>query len=519
VKAHIPPARLSSATTTRRLRAALYGRASSDPNKRGRSIKDQFAVGELECEDNDWDVVGRYEDRDRSASRRATKERERWNELVADVEADKIDVIVYAERSRATRRMDVFIPLRELCERTGTLLCYGGRTYDMRKPADRREATRDALQAEEEAESTIERNERTARLNARRGAPHGKCQFGYVREYDPATGELIGQAPHIEHAEVVRDLFKRARAREGMVPMLETLRRYRPTATEAGLRRLFQNKAYIGVRVHYNTEYAAAWPAIVDETLFWQVQKIMKAPERRTTPGPTPRHLLTRTGRCGVCVERKLVRPDLRVRKRESPRAEGGFVLRYQCHFGHIVVKRDDLDAYVTEAAHAWLSSPQAVAAFRADVDENRIDGLRARLEMLTAHLAEARQQAGLFNFETGKPLLTVAGLAAIEATTLPTIAEAETELRRLTATQDPVLGELIGRSMEELEAIWKKISVVQRRYVVWKVVRVVVNKSVVRGSLAGRVQLTFAGEPGFDDVQDARGRYAWAEPDEDDEE
>lgn len=472
-------------------------------------------MAELECEENGWSVAERYEDRDRSASRRATKDREAWLRLVADVEAGKIDVIVYAERSRAVRRMDVFIELRELCERTGTLLCYGGRVYDMRKPADRREATRDALQAEEEAEGIIERNERTARLNAKRGSPHGKIQFGYSRHYDPDTGELIGQLPHVDHAEVAHDLFVRLTQGEAMLPLLATLRAYRPTATLAGLRRMFVNKAYIGVRVHHDAEYKAAWPAIVEEDLFWQVQEILKDPKRSTTPGPTPQYLLSGTARCPVCIATQQQRPEMRVRKHPRKLVPAGFIYRYQCYFGHVTVPIDLLDDYVSEAVLTYLGSPAATALFRGDVDAAEIERLRGRLATLQTHLQQAQARAGEFDPDTGVPRLSVEGLAAVEEKTIPLIGKTEERLRVLLAAQDPVLGSLIGLPPEQLDRLWcsDDFGLFRRRHVVRSVVRVVVNKAERRGQGMDdrRVTLIFRGEPGFDDWPMARAPYKWA--------
>jgi site-specific DNA recombinase len=500
------PRRIIDPTQT--LRAALYGRASSDPKKRGRSIKDQFEDCQAECDSRSWTVVGRYEDRDRSASIRATKVREDFERMVADIEADLIDVIVYAERSRAARDLEVYGKLRKLCMRTGVLWCYGGRVYDLTKSSDRRDTARDALQSEEEADAISDRAERTARLNAHRGAPHGKIPFGYTRRYDPDDGHLLGQFAHPEHADVVRDLFERAAGQESIASLTLLLQKYVPDASRGGLRYLLANKTYLGVRTYNGLEMQKCqWPAIVDESVFWAVQDVLKDPERRTQRDSRAHHLLSGIAVCAVCWAEGLGhKAGLRAK------TIGG-ALRYVCAtYRHVGCRMDELDAVVEAALHTWLSSEAAVAAFETKANSVELSLLRTKTRNIKTQLEEARRKATEFTPE-GFPLLSIESLALTEQQLLPMLAETEKRLRSLTSSRDPLIGRLVGTALAEVERMWNDGLVTsQRRHVLRRVVNVELRPARARGVhhlTVDRFELRFAGEEGFS-ARPERGTTGW---------
>lgn len=476
------------------LRAALYGRASSDPKLRGRSIKDQFAVGQLECDDRGWIVVDRYEDRDRSASRRATKTREEFERLIADINAGLIDVVVYAEKSRTSRNLDTSLKLRALCEQTGVLLCYDSRVYDMKVASDRKEFTRDALQSEEEAEAIIARAERTARLNAQRGGPHAHVPFGYVRRYDPEDGHLIGQFPHPVFADVVRDLFARAAANESVTSLTDILREHVPTTTRRSVRQLLSNKAYIGVRVHRGQEMSnCLWDAIVEPGTFDAVQAIIRDPSRRATRENNVKYLLSGIAVCSRCAADGLADRGLRVNT-----ASGA--LRYRCKPGHVMTRQDRFDGYVEAALFRFLSSKAAKAAFHPHRDMAEVDRLQGRLANMKAQLESARTLAGQFD-EDGLPMLTIESLAITERQLLPLIAKREAELRTLTASDDPLIAQLAGESVEFIAEVWtKQLDMQQQRHLLRNVVNVQLRpgRQGVTRLTSERVGLLFVGQDGF---------------------
>jgi site-specific DNA recombinase len=493
------------AMPSRRLRAALYGRASSDPKKRGRSIRDQLAECRLDCEDNDWDVVGEYEDRDRGATRRATKVREGWDELVADVKAGKIDVIVYAEASRATRDPRKFLDLRDLCEENGVYLSYGGRLFDMSRPSDRRATLNDVAAAEEEGDTIQRRTARTTRLNAERGGPHSQPPLGYLRRYDPDDGHLIGQFPDPEAVPVIRDAFQRAAANESILSIRDTLL---PDVSQSGVRSLLRNQAYIGLRSHKSrqTTYEAQWEPIVDEAVFWRVQQILDDPGRRTQRDTRAKHLLSGIAQCSVCVAAGLPSADLRVKWYPRDKCSRYVCPRKSCVSAGVAA----LEAAVEAAVFGWLSSAAAEAAFIPADSRQELEAARSRLEVMRNQLTEARERAGQFDELTGLPMLSVEALAAMERNVLPLVSKVEADVRRLSAAGDPLLGGLAGQPIERIAAAWNdEMQVSQRRHVLRHVVLVELRKSVVPGAArlsADRVGTVFFGQPGFRFVRQRNG-------------
>lgn len=500
-----------SEALNRPLRAALYGRASHDPKKRGRSIKDQFVVGEMECEDRGWEIHDYYEDRDLSASRKARKPRKDFERLVADIEAQAVDVVVYAERSRLSRTLEVSIKLRDLCERTGVLICYDGRVLDMRVPADRKEFTRDALQSEEEAETIIARADRTARLNAKRGNPHGVAPFGYRRRYDPDDGTLIGQEAHPEQAEAVRTAFQMIDEGKSLRSVWQYLRPFRPTITTTGTRVILTNRSYLGVRSYHGVEHKAQWPQLVEPALFHRVQLRLADPERRVARASGAAHLNSGIAQCAEC---RLV-PGVRDRtlRHTKARDKKGYVLQesYRCpEKPHLSIRASVLDAFVEEAVLTFLGSVDAIRAFQSKADEAEIAIERTRIAAMNRQLDEAREQSVTFD-ETGQPRLSALSLANMEQALNPLIAAADKKLKGMLSAGDSLIDQLLGLPPEELELIWyTKLDLEQRRHILRRVVRIEVLKSPRRGRYQDpmeRVNLLFVGEEGFDDWP-VPGRY-----------
>jgi DNA invertase Pin-like site-specific DNA recombinase len=474
--------------------ALLYGRASRDPKKKGRSVADQIDSGRELCETHGWPVAEVFDqDVDRSASRHARRKRKDFEALLAAIEAGKGRIVVAWEASRYYRDIEAYIQLRNACMGNGVLLCYNGQVYDLSKREDRKATAQDAIAAEDEAEGIRDRVMRTTRAQAKKGAPHGRILWGYARRYDPETGDLIEQYEHPERGPIVREIFERIAGGETEYAILQDLR-------ERGERlpgvqweyyhfpSMLRNVGYIGRRVHQGKDIGPAeWPALVPEELFHAVQRIVSNPGRRSTRDYSVKHLLSGIARCGEC-------PDhlpLRVLK-----ARG--YLTYNCPAKFdTVMRQDKLDAYVEEAVITWLGSKAAVAAFQSNEQEKKAEKARARYEALSEQLAKAREKAVRFG-EDNKPELSVESLAAMEAQLIPQIEKAKADAEEVHAP--PLLRGLVGRP--DVDTIWNdRLTIEQRRAVLRGVVNIQLHKARARGVRSiepGRVQLTFVGEEGF---------------------
>ncbi|MEJ8652770.1 hypothetical protein WKI65_33080 [Streptomyces sp. MS1.AVA.3] len=113
-----------------------------------------------------------------------------------------------------------------------------------------------------------------------------------------------------------------------------------------------------------------------------------------------------------------------------------------------------------------WLSSPSFARAY-AKGDEQlmkEIDEAEAEAKLLQAELDEFYEEAG-----AGR--LSARALVAVEAEKLPKIEEAKKRARSLSVP--PVVRELAGASIEEIEKAWKVLDLSQRRAIIDALVEV----------------------------------------------
>jgi site-specific DNA recombinase len=430
------------------MRAVIYTRVSSDPNERGRSVSEQEAECRAVCERNGWKVVAVLSDNDRSASRYAVKSRPAYKQLIQLVDEGGCDVVVTWEASRAQRDLAAYASLRDLCERRGVLWSYSGRTYNMADADDRFGTGLDALFAERESEQTRKRVLRAVRANADKGRPHGKLLYGYRREYDPVTRELIGQVPDPVTAPVVQEAARRVLAGETPYAVAQDFDRRGIPTPRGGVqgwdltqvKRLCVNPGYAGKRVHQGRVIGdASWSPLLDEATHLALVARLSDPRRRTQRDSAIKHLLSGVAVCGVCGGR------LRVQKNRGFRA-------YLCVDGFHVSRREDyVDGLVEGVTVARLQKPD-VLALMADAGDDTV----------AAALAEARaNRARLDGFYDAAAAgeLTPAALARVEARLLPEIAATERRAQR--ATVPAVVAETAG---PDAERRWAALSLPQRR-------------------------------------------------------
>jgi site-specific DNA recombinase len=433
------------------VRAVIYTRVSSDPNDRGRSVAEQEVECRGVCERNGWDVVGLFSDNDRSASRYATKVRPQYKRLIESVEAGGCDVLVTWEASRAQRDLMAYARLRDLFERKGVLLSYSGRTYDMSEADDRFGTGLDALLAERESDQTRKRVLRAVRSNATKGRPHGRLLYGYRREYNPETRELIGQVLDEQTAPIVREAARRVLAGETPYAVAQDFnRRGVPTPTNGGrgwdltqIRRLCVNPGYASKRVHQGKVVGeATWPPILDEATHHGLVARLSDPKRRTQRDSAIRHLLSGVALCGVCNGR------IRVQKNR------GF-LAYLCVDGFHVSRREELvDVFVEAVTVARLERSDMVQLVMAEDDY-----------AVAVAIAEAREKRGRldgFCDAAAAGELSPAALSRIEASLLPEIAAAEKRAQR--AALSPVVADTAGPDAAER---WARLSLPPKREII----------------------------------------------------
>jgi len=481
--------------------AYLYGRASRDPKRKGRSVRSQLDEGRTLCLGNGWPIAGEFEDVDRSASAYARKKRDDFEEMIEGIETGECRVLVAFEASRYYRDLEIYVRLRRICMEADVLLCYNGQVYDLSKSSDRKATARDAVDAESEAESIRERNLRTTRQNASRGGAHGPVPDGYKRRYDPDSGDLVDQVPHPERAGLIAEIFRRAAAAEPLAAICRDLNERGETThrdklwQRHHLQALLRNPAYIGHRRHLGVDTGKGlWPPICDDEdfaeTFQTVQEILSLPGRQLSPGSEARHLQTGIAGCGECPDEPFLR-SVTVR---------GYT-NYNCSARFDVALRENrMDAYVEESVITWLSSQEAVAAFENAAKDDKARKARIRLKILDDQLKDARKKARTLR-PGGKGMqLSIDSLADLETELTPQIQKARAEAQP--AHVPALLRDLLGKPRPDVDRAWNgKLTLPQRRMVLRMVVTIRLFKASRRGVRTiepGRIKLSFFGEPGF---------------------
>ncbi len=397
-------------TTRRSLSDAReYLRVSYDTSGRERSNDEQH-------DDNvagfpTWTFGKPYRDTG-SASRHATKRRDDFDVLIADLAADRFGAahLVLWESSRGSRKVGEWVELIDLCEQRHVRIAvttHGPRIYDPANPRDRRGLLEDAVDSEYESAKLALRVKRAMATNAVNGRPHGAPPYGYRRSYDPATGRLIGQEPDPVEAPIVVEAFERVAAGHTLRAVAADLaargvvgRRGRPM-TAGTLRPMLICGTYAGRRVHapgtkgrtdrqrHGQDVLVTdgdWDALVPMELFQAVRHRLSDPARRTSRPGRGVHLLSMIARCDVCGA------PLAATFRISGRRQ------YQCHgVGHVRIDADPLDELAEAAMLTFLARPDIADALVADDgDDEALAAARETQARIRRELDELAEQVGL---------------------------------------------------------------------------------------------------------------------------
>jgi site-specific DNA recombinase len=457
------------------LEAVIYARVSDDRDGLSRSPEQQVRDSERWCERQGIPILEILADPDKGASRYSRARRENYERALRLLKepSQRRRILVSWESSRAQRDLKVYVELREICEKSGSLWCYDGRIYDMRNAEDRRSTARDAVDDEYESERTRKRVMRDMRANAEAGRPHGKLKYGYRIVRDERTGRAIDRVPDEETAPIIREMAKRILAGEAIRSIARDLNARgipapRPArkGPDAGgpakwrsntVRNLIVSPTYAGLRVTKGEVTGpATWEGILTVDEHERIKALLNDPRRLTQRGVEPQWLLTNIATCGECGG-----PLLRV----SPRRTD----MYACvENGCVARSVRGVDHLVTEAVLRRLESPDA------------LELLASNDQDAAAAFAEARalqDRLDAFVDRAAEGELSDRALARIEAKLLPQIAAAKR--RAQSAIRSPLVAEMAG---PEARGKWQAKTVRDRREVIRALVEVRIYKAPVRG-------------------------------------
>lgn len=369
-------------------RAGLYLRISEDRKGEGLAVDRQRLDGMRIVTARAWTLVGEYIDNDISAA--GKRRRPAFDQLLEDVEADRIDTIVALSMDRLTRNRRDQLRLMETCQRHHVLLSLvKGSDVDMTSAVGRGFADMVATFARMEIEQKSERHRAQIDQAARAGKPGGGPRaFGYRKggmELDPA------EAP------IVEEMYARFLAGAGLGELCDWLTWRKKVTTPRGARwrassvRVVlanpRNAGLRGIRPVVNEKTGlrkqfhdiiapAVWPPIVDEATWRATVAILTDPARggrnHTSGGNRPQHLLSTIAACGRCGLHMI-----------SSSGAGG-TRTYKCSSQmHLIRAALPLEEYVQQVVMYRLRQPDAVDLLTTTADTSELQRLRDEAVLL----------------------------------------------------------------------------------------------------------------------------------------
>ncbi|MEV0483768.1 recombinase family protein [Streptomyces sp. NPDC050508] len=387
--------------------AREYLRVSKGKGKTARSITDQHTDNlAAEADHGPWTWGEPYKDTG-SASKFATKVRDDFEKLLADLTSGAFgepgDVLVLWEVSRLARETGRGVALVDACETGGYLIHITSheRTYNPANYQDRHSLISGINDAEKEARLLSARTLRGVNSAVGDGRPHGKIPFGYCRTYELSDGRPrpVSQEPHPAEGPLVVELFERVagwngRKRESIRAVAVDWEKRGIRSREKGvvltrqnLAQTLKRKAYVGIRVHGDSETPGNWKPLIERELWDAVQRVLADPSRKTHTGTQIKHVLTGVLRCATCGGKVSLRP--------GGKAYDGRLV-YRCYDRDcFTADKAQTDAYLIGTAEqpgellTYLSRQDVAEALAESGDDSEVSSVRAELARLRGELEE----------------------------------------------------------------------------------------------------------------------------------
>lgn len=460
------------------MRAGVYGRQSKGKAK---SIDEQLTAGHVAIDEHDWTHAGDYSDAV-SASEYGTKPRGGWAQVLADVTAGSLDVLVLWESDRGDRTNTTWSSFLDLCIGHGTRIYVitHDRLYDPRNDRDWKTLAEDGV-ANAHFSKKLSKATRRGHLGAAVEGlpPGGPVPYGYARQFNPDTGKRIGWVPIEHQAANVRTLYKRIGKGEPVLRVANDL-----GLTANAVRRIARNPLYLAVRTHQGKEHQGTWPALITPQQFQAAQNVLNTPGRRTTRPGRQKWLLTHMAVCDVC---------------SAPIEQA--VGYYRCSVKRCVsAPQADADDVMTAVMIGRLSQPDGIAHLANGTDD-AAERAQAEADRLKKQLGEWEDIA-----KKGKDSPT--RVAGIMVDLEQQIEKLQREARA--AKLPAMLHEMLDDPHADVTARWNNATVVAQR----AVVRFLADVRIARG-MPGRTPSILREERAFQRLAPSRwrgGDKTWGE-------
>src|SRR5690606_30046076 len=404
-----------------------YARVSLDRRERA-SVEEQLAELRATVKRLDWNPVAELSDNDVPASRYSKEDRPDWLQLLRLIRRGELDAVAFWELSRSTRRRVEWAEFAELAIDHRLRILVGSSIYNADNPHEMHILDMMATQGVLEVSQSSKRIRRAQRANAEQGRPAGVPGYGYRRRYDPDTGQLLGQEPDPDEAEVVRMVAQWIRAGRSINWIAAELNRRRiPTDrgrlageqyqdsrgrartalgwVAANLRRVMSRPELKGVRTYKGKEVTEGqWEPILSPTEWSEVQAAFTrtrwraaAAGQRIVRDGAARWLLSGVAICDVCGGD--IRAVPRSRQGRTPDGEvdpAGW--RYRCAgryegapMGHVSRRADWLDESVEVLVGRECSRKDVLEALAVQEDTEEVERERAEILKIEDELRQLK--------------------------------------------------------------------------------------------------------------------------------
>jgi site-specific DNA recombinase len=308
--------------TGRRLRAALYGRVSTEEQVDGYSLDAQDRAFRLYCASHDWDVVPAYRDEGKSAWTDDLAKRPAFLRMLEDAEAGLFDVLVVHKLDRLSRNIRVTIETLQRLERAGVGFVSVSKNMDFSTPIGKVILATLAAFAEYFSHNLSAETKKGKRERKHQGIYNGLLPFGLKK--GPAGDAL----PEPEAYPGLLLAFKLAADGKSDRDVAEALNaaghrttgnRGRNPFTKDTVCRMLRNRFYLGEL----PDGAGGWlpgrhPAVLDPDLFERAQaaRVANRTGSLKVTRAHRRHSLSGLGVCGRCGGRLHILTDHTGRER-----------------------------------------------------------------------------------------------------------------------------------------------------------------------------------------------------------
>jgi DNA invertase Pin-like site-specific DNA recombinase len=295
-------------SSSRALRAALYGRVSSEEQVEGYSLDAQDRAGRAHLEAQGWELVRVYRDEGKSARSDDLAKRPQFAAMLADAEAGLFDVIVVHKLDRFSRNLRVTLETLERLERSGVGFVSISEQMDFTTPTGRVMLSTMGGFAQFYSDNlSLETKKGKAEPKAQ-GLYNGLLPFGLKKHAE--TGLPVPDPETYPGLLLAFQLAAQGKSDRDVADALNTAG-YRTTGnrgrnpfTKDTVCRLLQNRFYLGELPDGKGGWVpAAHQPVLDEELFAQAIAARRANQSGSlnVTRQHRRHSLSGLGVCGHC--------------------------------------------------------------------------------------------------------------------------------------------------------------------------------------------------------------------------